>query len=112
MIDAAPAALAQRQLNAYNQRDLEAFLEPYSDDVEIYEFPNQLQLKGKAAMRESYRTMFEQSPQLHCELVNRMVLDNTVIDQERVTGLRGKTMQAIAIYTIQDGKIARVTFVP
>jgi imidazolonepropionase-like amidohydrolase len=110
LIDSSPAALVQRQLNAYNYRDLEAFLEPYSEAVEIYNFPDQLQLKGKAAMRESYRAVFDASPQLHCELVNRMVLGDTVVDQERVTGLRGKKLEAIAIYTIKDGKISRVTF--
>jgi imidazolonepropionase-like amidohydrolase len=112
LIDSSPAALAQRQLNAYNQRDLEAFLEPYSEDVEFYSFfPNKLHSQGKAAMREGYRKLFESSPELHCELVNRIVLGDTVIDQERVTGLRGKTLEAIAIYTVRDGKIVRVTFI-
>lgn len=110
LIDSSPAALAQQQLNAYNQRDIEAFLEPYSDDVEIYSFPNELQGKGKAAMRERYRSMFEKSPELHCELVNRIVLGDTVIDQERVTGIAGRTLEAIAIYAVRDGKIVRVTF--
>ena len=39
-----------------------------------------------------------------------VTMGDTVVDQERVTGLRGKPAQAVAIYTIQDGKIARVTF--
>jgi hypothetical protein len=110
LVDSSPAALAQQQLNAYNQRDLEAFLEPYSDDVEIYSFPNELQGKGKAQMRERYGKLFASSPELHCELVNRIVLGDTVIDQERVTGRAGKTLEAIAIYTVRDGKIVRVTF--
>jgi hypothetical protein len=110
LIDSSPAALVQRQLNAYNHGDLEAFLEPYSEEVEIYNFPDKLQLKGKAALRESYRALFNESPQLHCELVNRMVQGDTVVDQERVTGLRGKKLEAIAIYTTKDGKISRVTF--
>jgi imidazolonepropionase-like amidohydrolase len=110
LIDSSPAALVQRQLNAYNRRDLESFLESYSEDVEIYDSPNEQQLKGKVSMRESYRVLFEKSPQLHCELVNRIALGDTVVDQERVTGLQGKTVEAIAIYTIKDGKISRVTF--
>ena len=31
-----PSDLAQRQLNGYNLRNIEAFLEPYAEDVEIY----------------------------------------------------------------------------
>ena len=34
-----PAALAQRQLDAYNAHDLEAFLACYAYDVEVYELP-------------------------------------------------------------------------
>ncbi len=107
-----PEAFAQRQLNAYNARDLEAFLEPYSDSVELYNFPNDMWAKGKTRMREVYGGMFERTPELHCELKNRMVLGNTVIDEERVTGFpNGRVIEAIAIYKIEEGRIARVYFV-
>ncbi len=36
-----PEELAQQQLDAYNARDIDAFMEPYSDSLEIYNFPNQ-----------------------------------------------------------------------
>lgn len=63
-------------------------------------------------MRENYSGMFERVPDLHCELVNRTVLGNTVIDQERVTGFPGgRVIQAIAIYQIVDHKIAKVYFI-
>ena len=56
--------------------------------------------------------MFQNSPDLHCELVNRIVLGNTVIDQEKVTGIPGlELLEAIAIYKIKDGKIAQVYFI-
>lgn len=54
MIKETPLALVQRQLNAYNARNLEAFLEPYSDDVELYQFPDKLISKGKEDMRKGY----------------------------------------------------------
>jgi len=106
-----PEMLAQQQLNAYNARNIEAFLEPYSEDVAIYNFPNELIYKGKERMRTNYANMFENTPELHCELVNRMILGNTVIDQERVTGFPGgQVIEAIAIYKIEKGKIAKVYF--
>lgn len=105
-----PELLAQQQLNAYNLRNIDAFLEPYAEDVEIYTFPNQLLSKGKAAMRKNYTGMFAEITELHCELVNRIVLGNTVIDQERVTGFGGEPIQAIAIYKIENNKIAKVYF--
>lgn len=106
------ADLAQAQLDAYNQRDLEAFLLPYADSVAVYTFPNQLQYRGKAEMRKIYGQMFQNLPDLHCTLVNRMVQGNTVIDQESVVFRKGeKPLQAIAIYKVKAGKIAEVYFV-
>ena len=80
-----PRDLAQRQLNAYNARDIDAFLEPYADDVELYDLPDKLIMKGKEAMRNAYGKKFAKLPALHCELMNRMVIGNTVVDHERVT---------------------------
>ncbi len=105
-----PLALAQRQLNAYNGHDLEAFLEPYAEDVEIYQFPNTLQMKGKEAMRKAYQ-FITKTPGLHCELQKRIVQGNIVIDHERVRGFGGPPAEAVAIYHIEKGKIKKVYFV-
>lgn len=107
-----PESLVQQQLDGYNARDIEGFLEPYAEDVEIFNFPDQPSGKGKANIRPRYERMFEQTPALHCELVNRMVLGNTVIDQEKVTGFPdGNILEAIAIYKIRNNKIAQVYFI-
>lgn len=103
--------LAQEQLDAYNKRDIEAFLKPYSENVKIYAFPNQLLYEGKAKMREEYTSMFNRLPDLHCKLVNRMVLNNKVIDHEEVVIMKSQPkIYAIAVYTITDGKISEVRF--
>jgi imidazolonepropionase-like amidohydrolase len=104
-----PEDLVQRQLNAYNFRNIDAFLEPYAEDVEVYNFPNQLQYTGKEAMRKIYTQMFENTPNLHCELVSRIVQGNTVIDQERVR-FGDRVLEAIAIFHIENGKIKKVYF--
>jgi imidazolonepropionase-like amidohydrolase len=106
-----PEMLAQQQLNAYNLRDIDAFLEPYADSVEIYNFGGKMIMKGKEQMRKSYSEMFRNTPELHCRLVNRIVEGNTVIDHESVTGWGEKPVTAVAIYTIEKGKIAKVHFV-
>jgi imidazolonepropionase-like amidohydrolase len=106
-----PEILVQQQLNAYNNRDIEAFLAPYSDSVEIYQFPAKLLLKGKEKMRPDYAGMFQRVKVLHCKLVNRVVEGNTVIDQESVTGFGPDAFKAIAIYKISKGKIQQVYFI-
>jgi hypothetical protein len=109
----AAESVVQAQLNAYNARDIDAFLATYSDDVELYDFPATLRLKGKPAMRTRYVQRFG-DPTLHATISKRIVMDNTVIDQEHVRSQfpdGAGTRNAVAIYEVRDGKIAKVTFI-
>ncbi len=109
---AEPEKLAQAQLEAYNNRDVEAFIKPYAEDVKVYTFPSTLMYEGREEMRNIYGRMFARTPDLHCKLINRMVMGNTVIDQEEVTLVKGeKPMKAIAIYKIKGEKIVEVYFI-
>jgi hypothetical protein len=106
-----PADLAQIQLNAYNERNLEVFLDVYSDDVEIYSFPDSLISKGKSKMRSLYADFFARSPDLHCKLVNRITNGKYVVDREQITGNpRKELIDASAIYEVSGGKIKKVWF--
>ncbi len=110
LIKDSPTDLAQRQLNAYNFRNIDAFLEPYAEDVEIYSYPDKLLYKGKEIMRKEYSEMFDKIPNLHCELKERIVQGNIVIDKERVQ-FGNELMEAVAIYHIENDKIKRVYFI-
>lgn len=109
LIPVTPVALAQQQLNAYNLRDIDAFLEPYADDIEIYNYPNSLLYKGKTEMRLDYSGMFDSAPDLHCELAGRTVEGNVVIDQEIVRYGNKKIVATIYLHT-DKGKIQKVYF--
>jgi len=109
LIHSSPEMLVQQQLNAYNAHDLEAFLAPYADDVEIYFFPDKQEMKGKEKMRKDYQFVTE-TPGLYCRLVNRIIEGNLVIDHEEVWGFGKEPVRAIAMYVIQDGKIRKVYF--
>lgn len=102
--------LVERQLNAYNARNLEAFLEPYADDVELYDFPDKLLCKGKTEMRKQYG-FFKTVTELHCEIKERILQGNTIIDKESVTGFGAKAIEATAIYQIENNKIRKVYFI-
>ena len=105
-----PEPIVQKQLEAYNTRDVEAFLATYSDTIKIYDFPNNIRTDGKKALQKGYADFFKSTVDLHCEIKNRIVINNKVIDEEEITA-NGKTFNAVAIYEIEDGKIAKVTFV-
>lgn len=107
LIPETPVALAQRQLNAYNLRDIDAFLEPYADDVEIYNYPNSLLYKGKAEMQLDYSALFESAPDLHCELAGRTVEGNTITDQE-IVRFENRKVEATVIYHTDYHKIQKV----
>lgn len=110
LINETPGALAQRQLNAYNIRNIDAFLEPYADDVEIYNYPDKLISKGKEQMRANYSKRFESTPNLHCELLGRIVQGNIVIDKERVQ-FATEIVEATVMYHIENNKIKKVYFI-
>lgn len=104
--------LVEEQLIAYNSKNLEAFILPYSENVEILNFPYEINGKGIEFLRENYKTLFSDSPNLHCEILNRIVLGNTVIDHEKVSGVRDlEPFEAIAIYKIENSKISKVYFI-
>jgi len=105
--------VVRKQIDAYNARDMDAFLATFADEVEIFGFPNTLSVKGKEEMRKRYTVRFSDTI-LHCIIVKRIVMGNTVIDHERVrvTLPEGPgVMEAIAMYEVHDGKIAKVTFI-
>ena len=107
--EVSPRYLAQEQLDAYNKRDINAFLKPYAKNVKVYRFPDKLSYEGLENMRKNYEGFFKNTPDLHCKLLKRIVYKNKVIDHELVTA-NGRTFKAVAIYTMKNGKIDTVTF--
>jgi len=111
LIKETPLALVQRQLNAYNARDIEAFVEPYAEDVELYDYKTgKLLAKGKESMKKDY-SFFKMATDLHCEIKARIVQGNIIIDKESVSGFGGPTVEATAIYQIEKNKIKKVYFI-
>ena len=110
VVEQTPEAIVQNQLDAYNARNLNAFLNTYSEDIQVYDYPNTLIYQGKDKLKETYKTFFESTPDLHCKIKNRIILGNKIIDKEKVTA-NGKVLWAVAIYEVENGKIAKVTFI-
>lgn len=107
-----PQIAAQGQLDAYNKQDIEAFLGWYSDDVEVYNFPDELIYKGKDKMRDRYSKAWMQNPNQRAKVTDRIINGKTVIDKEYVTGrANGIENNVIAIYRTVKGKISKVYFI-
>jgi hypothetical protein len=104
-----PTIVVQRQLDAYNNRDLEALLSIYADEAEMFEHPSTLLAKGSSALRERFVARF-QEPNLHAKLLSRMVMGQTVIDYEEITRTfpegSGRLFM-IMIYEVAGNRIAK-----
>lgn len=101
-----------KQLEAYNNRDIDTFANAFSDTVKVYRQPGVLTYQGRDELHKRYGQMFENTPDLHCQLVNRIVSGNVVIDHERVQFSKDQPRrEAIAVYRIRNGEIVEVTFI-
>ncbi|MDO1501020.1 nuclear transport factor 2 family protein [Winogradskyella maritima] len=108
--DESPETIVQKQLDAYNARDIDAFMATYTEDIKLYNFPNELRSEGQVPMRNRYESFFDNSPDLRCEIQKRIVIGNKVIDHELVTA-NGNSFKAVAIYEVENGLISKVTFI-
>lgn len=107
-----PLEVVERQFEAYNARDVDALCATYADDCVIAGYQGEILQSGKAELRARYAQTFTDFPQNRAWSVNRMVLGERVIDHEK--GERspdGPFFEAICIYTVRNGLIARVDFI-
>jgi putative hydrolase of HD superfamily len=107
-----PAALIQRQLEAYNDKDVEAWLATYAADAEQYLLHGDRLAKGHAELRARILARFAE-PDLHARLLSRTVMGPIVVDLEQITRNfpEGKgTIEMLCIYEVAQGRIVRASF--
>ena len=103
--------VVQRQVEAYNARDLDRFVASYSDTIAIFRMPStEPVISGKIGLAKFYAEQRFNLPGLRAEIVNRIVLGNKVIDHERVWGVRDAPVEIAAIYEVAGELIERVWF--
>jgi hypothetical protein len=108
-----PESVVQRQLDAYNARDIDALMATYAEDAQQFEYPATLLASGARQVRERTVGRFRES-NLHARLIKRIVMGQVVIDHEEVTRTfpegPGK-IELVAIYELRDGRIATARFI-
>lgn len=112
MGDAAIIRPVAGQLEAYNARDIEAFMPWWAEDCRYYAFPDTLLAEGAEAIRARHVLRFAE-PDLFGKLLSRVAVGNMVVDHEVVTRNFPEgvgEVEVICIYEVEDGRIAKAWF--
>jgi hypothetical protein len=107
-----PATIVQQQLDAYNARDIEAFMATWAADAQLFDHPATLVADGAVEIRDRHVVRFTE-PNLFGRLVNRIAVGDMVVDQEVVTRTFPEgagRVDVIAIYQVVGGKIAKAWY--
>jgi len=107
-----PIEVVRGQLEAYNAKDIDAFMGFWAEDAQFFAFPSDLLAQGTAQIRERHVIRF-QEPNLFGQLISRTSVGNLVVDREVVTRTFPDgpgQVDVIAIYEVVDGKIAKAWF--
>lgn len=106
-----PRVIADRQLELYNARDLEAYCALFATDAELVDLPSgKVLAHGLKEVRAVYADRFA-NPRLFCRVHAKMELGDFAIDRETVYGLKDGPLDVVALYEVIAGKIRRVLFV-
>lgn len=107
-----PEQVVQRQLDAYNARDVDAWLATYHPDAEHYELHGGRIARGRSELKQRIQIRFSE-PDLHALLLSRTVMGTIVVDHELITRNfpegRGH-VEMICIYEVAFEVIVRATF--
>lgn len=104
-----PESVVQRQLDAYNAREIDALLAIYAPNAQMFEHPSTLLASGRAELRERFTLRFRE-PNLHAVLLKRIVSGAIVIDHEKVTRTFPEgagEIELVMIYEVNDGRITK-----
>jgi hypothetical protein len=106
---ATPTEIVDRQLVAFNNRDIEGFVACYGLEAKVVQPDGSFLASGHDQIRKVYGELFARSPELNATVPNRIEVGAVVVDEERITGfnLPGSPteMHSLVAYRIQDDLI-------
>ncbi len=108
-----PDTVVQRQLDAYNGHDLDAWIATYAPDAQQFEHPAKLLASGADSIRVRGAARFAE-PDLHARLIRRTIAGHVVIDHEVVTrnfDAGVGTVEMVCIYVVKGDRIQSASFV-
>ncbi len=107
--DRLATSVVQRQLEAYNARDLQSFLANFSESIKTYLPPvAKPVIVGKKQLADFYAQERFNKANLYAELISRIVLGNKVFDHERIWGVTEQPIEMVVVFEVTDALISRM----
>jgi hypothetical protein len=106
-----PSEIVTTQIEVYNMRDLKGNMELFSENFQIIQFHDKSVLvDGKDACEKMYKDLFDNSPNLKAEIINRINYGNIIILQEVIYGRYGQKegLDQLIMFEIVENKIERI----
>ena len=105
-----PLDIVNGRMDAHNNHDLNAFLTCYSDDIQIYDYPDiPIGRKGKAHLKSIFEPLFAAAA-VSVEIHQQIEQGRFVINEETVTR-HGEQIRYVSIYEVNNDLIQSVRFV-
>jgi len=105
-----PAKIIDKQVTAFNTRDLDAFANCFSKDVVVKRFPSDTMYTGREQLKGYYNNFYSRVKNVKVEINKRLISGNKVIDEE-IVSLDGKIERQATIYEVENGTIKSMTFI-
>ena len=106
-----PLQLAEKQFNAYNERDINKFIACFHDEFTSWRMPSETpSVTSKEQLREFYVNHRFNLEGLHAELINRTIMGDKVFDYEEIWGVYERPYKSMAVFQIKEGLIHRAWF--
>ena len=111
LFDCDPVEVVERQLQAFQAGDLNAFVAMYAPDAVVSNFPDTPVMTGHDEMRAGYASSFADR-QFTLTLGERIANGQFVIDEEVIAVGAAEVMRAVVIYQVEGCTIARSWILP
>lgn len=101
----------ERQLVAYNARDVDVFVLCFAEDVVVDDAFGARLVSGRTELHARYGAMFAKYPALHADIVSRIRVGEFVLHEESIAGRDEHPEHVVAVYRVRRGLIDHVRFI-
>jgi hypothetical protein len=95
----------EEHIHAYNAGDLERFVACFSSDCVMEDARGNVLARGHEDLRAHFSRLFDENPELHCEVVHRTRVGDYVVDEEHITGRGGGEQHGVVVSHVGGGVI-------